>query len=263
MRKTKIILIIILFFIGSFSALKFTRSYFSDTEAVLGNSIQVGTWGEGEPTPTPTEEAPLPESTPTPTPTPESSVPTVTPTPTPIPVSPVAGSVVINELMWMGSVGNSDDEWIELRNTTGNTIDLSNWQITKWVAGTHEVLMLTIPSGKTIPANGYFLISHFNKDTSLINIDPDLVDDNVALNNSNLRIKLYKGDWTNSVNLVDTADDGDGNPLAGTDSANRQSMERKDDPLTGWQTCTNDACNDTTYWDAEGTNYGTPKAANL
>ena len=264
MRKTKIILIIILFFIGSFSALKFTRSYFSDTEKVLGNSIQVGVWGESSPEPTPTSEIPPSEPTPTPTPTPESSVPTATPTPTPIPVSPVAGSVVINELMWMGSTVSDSDEWLELRNTTGNPIDLSNWQITSLVGtGNTETLMLTIPSGKIISANGYFLISNFTKGTSAINVEPDLVDTDVVLRNSDLQIKLYKEIWTDSANLIDTADDGNGTPMAGFHGANEQSMERNNDPATGWKTCTNDACNDTTYWDTEGNNYGTPKAANL
>jgi len=174
-----------------------------------------------------------------------------------------AGSVVINEIMWMGSEGDSNDEWIELRNMTDHEIDLSNWQLTKWVSGTHEELMLTIPSGKTIAAHGYFLISNFGKVDSAISIDPDIIDTDVVLVNSDLQIKLYRGDWTNSANLIDTADDGNGNPLAGVNSTLKQSMERNNDPSSGWHTCDDAACNDTTYWDTGGSNYGTPKAANL
>lgn len=174
-----------------------------------------------------------------------------------------SSDIVINEIMWMGSSGNDSDEWIELRNTTSNPIDLSNWQITSLVGASNtETLMLTIPSGKTISANGYFLIAHFNKDTSAINVEPDLVDTHVVLRNSDLQIKLYKGTWTNSSNLIDIADDGNGTPLAGVNSTNKQSMERNND-LAGWHICTDSACNDTTYWDTEGNNYGTPKAANL
>ena len=226
------LLLIFLLGIGLFQ-IKPTNAYFSDVVVVGGNTFSMAdTW------------------------------------PSPPPTPPVAGSVVINELMWMGSVGNSNDEWIELRNTTGNLIDLSNWQITKWVAGTDEELMLTIPSGRTIPANDYFLISKLTKDASAVNVEPDLVDTHVVLRNSDLQIKLYKGIWTNSSNLIDTADDGSGTPLAGVDGANRQSMERNDTPGDGttsasWHTCINDACNDTAYWDTEGNNYGTPKAANL
>lgn len=179
------------------------------------------------------------------------------------------GDVVVNELMWMGSSGNSDDEWIELKNTTGNSIDLSNWQITKWVAGTHEELMLTIPSGRTISANGYFLISNFNQTNSAISVESDLVDSGVVLTNSDLRIKLYKSLWTDSANLIDTADDGSGTPLTGVNGPpDWKSMERNNTPGDGtssgsWHTCNDSACNNTTFWDVEGNNYGTPKAANL
>ena len=55
---------------------------------------------------------------------------------------------------------------------------------------------------------------------------------------------------------------------AGTNNKFKQSMERTDPLQEGtsygdWHTCIDDACNDTTYWDIEGDNYGTPKSANL
>ena len=40
-----------------------------------------------------------------------------------------AGDVVINEIAWMGTEASSGHEWIELYNTTGNDIDLTNWCI--------------------------------------------------------------------------------------------------------------------------------------
>ncbi|RLC79600.1 MAG: hypothetical protein DRJ03_23240, partial [Chloroflexi bacterium] len=40
-----------------------------------------------------------------------------------------AGDVVINEVAWMGTAANSSDEWIELYNTTGSSIDIGNWSI--------------------------------------------------------------------------------------------------------------------------------------
>lgn len=283
--KTKYLLMAVFLISCSLLLLKFTKSAFSDTEKIAGNSIQIGVWGEGVPTPTststptpttlpgqptPTLGEPTPvENTPTPTEEPISTpIPTNTSTPTPTntpgPTTPVAGDVVINELMWMGSTVSDSDEWLELRNTTGNSIDLSNWQVTSLVGtGSAETLMLTIPSGKTISADGYFLISNFTKGNSAINVEPDLVDTDVVLRNSDLQIKLYKGIWTDSANLIDTADDGSGTPMAGTNGTNNQSMERKNDPSTGWHTCTDAACNDTTYWDTEGINYGTPKAPNL
>ncbi len=54
-KKVKILAILFLLSCVSFLALHFSRAYFSDTEKVLGNTIQVGIWGT---TPTPT---PIPE----------------------------------------------------------------------------------------------------------------------------------------------------------------------------------------------------------
>ena len=176
------------------------------------------------------------------------------------------GDVVINELMWMGSFSSSDDEWIELKNTTSHEIDLSGWQITKWVAGTHEELILTIPNGKKIPANGYFLISNSDKATSKINVEPDLVDSSVVLVNNDLQIKLYDGTWNGGATLIDTADDGTGGPAAG-DNSNKFSMERNDTPGDGTQAANWHNCLDSSstglYWDAGATERGTPGAANL
>ena len=73
-------------------------------------------------------------SAPTPTPTPTSS-PSVTPSPTPSP-SPEPdgdtanlGDVLINEITWMGTASSANDEWIELYNTTNQTINLTGWTL--------------------------------------------------------------------------------------------------------------------------------------
>ena len=188
-----------------------------------------------------------------------------------------AGDVVINELMWMGSFLKPKDEWIELRNMTFNDIDLSGWQLTKLV--NQEKLMLTIPNDYILPANGFFLISNFDKNQSNINVVPDLIDNNIDLRNNNLQIKLYKGDWTNPSNLIDVADDGHGKPLAGFlgfFGVLHFSMERKDIPgdgtsVTNWHTCWDDSLEMKAYWDNliipppinESINRGTPGGRNL
>ena len=140
-------------------------------------------------------------------------------------------TVVINELLWMGSQASSADEWIELRNMTNAPIDVSNWTLTKKSSGL-EVAMLTIPAGKSIPANGYFLISNYaNTNTnSTLNIVPDVVTTDVALANTALQIKLY--DVTHV--LLDTADDGTGNPLAGSlDSGKKVYVSMERNPVPG------------------------------
>lgn len=140
-------------------------------------------------------------------------------------------SVVLNELMWMGSSRSPSDEWIELRNVTNDPVDLANWKLTKKSSGT-EVTMLSIPSGVIAP-QGYFLIANYanTQSTSVLDIEPDLVDSDVALANSAMQIKLY-----NAANeIVDVADDGTGNPLAGGYVAGSKyfSMERNSVPGDG------------------------------
>ena len=175
------------------------------------------------------------------------------------PASP--GDVVINELMWMGSTLSWADEWIELRNTTGSSIDLSNWDITRY-NGTEEELMLTIPAGKTIPAGGYFLISNYSSTNSKIDVTPDFVTTAVVLDNSKLQIKLYDGTWNGGGTLIDTADDGVGDPAAG-DNDNKYSMVRGSAPgnytpgdgtlASNWHT------SDRSFgWDSGATERGTP-----
>lgn len=121
-------------------------------------------------------------------------------------------SVVINELLWMGSPASSADEWIELRNLSESTVDLSGWKLTRKSSG-QEVAMLTIPSGKSIEPRGLFLIANFaaSSASTHLAIEPDVVDTAVSLLNSGLEVKLYDGAGT----LVDVADDGSGTPLAG------------------------------------------------
>ncbi|MBI4415258.1 MAG: lamin tail domain-containing protein, partial [Candidatus Kerfeldbacteria bacterium] len=97
--------------------------------------------------------------------------------------------VVINELMWMGSSLSSTDEWIELMNTTDQTIDLTGWRLTKLTSGT-ETTMLTIPAG-IIPPNGYFVVANDPAAVSRLALEPNIVDPSVSLVNSKLQIALY------------------------------------------------------------------------
>ncbi len=142
-------------------------------------------------------------------------------------------TVVISELLWMGSSTSSSDEWIELRNVTDQPIDLSGWKLSKKSNGT-ETDMLTIPAGKTIEPHGYWLISNYaaTNASSTLNIAPDVVDTAVVLANTALQVKLYDA----AAALIDVADDGSGNPVSGKyDSSNAvyYSMERNRTPGDG------------------------------
>lgn len=96
----------------------------------------------------------------------QSNTPPPLPTavPNPVPVK----SVVISEVAWMGTQANSSHEWIELFNTTRETIPLDGWRLVsfRW-SGTQFVKNLDIAlKGKISPrtstlqndTSGYFLL---------------------------------------------------------------------------------------------------------
>lgn len=158
-----------------------------------------------------------------------------------IQAEPEIPPVIINELAWAGSSSSSQDEWIELFNTTDEDIDLTGWQIIKDTSGdgSNETLVLEIEENledlqaNILVASGYFLIANndhehdFGDDKlSVLNVEPNYIASSITLSNSNLSIKLYDGQWDNGREIVDTAGDG-GIPLAGSNSA-KTSMERNE-----------------------------------
>ena len=177
------------------------------------------------------------------------------------------GDVVINELMWMGSDGNSDDEWIELRNMTDEDIDISNWRIENGGSGSGH---LQIPNGYSIEAEGYFLILKEKWDETAIDLDEDLGKDEGMTNVSSMDLK-NTGEKLVLENkqgdVIDTAWKNRAWP-AGENGDKKKSMERNDTPGDGtdgsdWHTCEDTSCNDVEFWkDADGKNYGTPLAEN-
>jgi hypothetical protein len=251
MKKISLIIILIISFL--FTRAQSTNSYFRSVGSPGQNIFSIidipSSTPEETPTPTPTG---TPEVTPTPT-------PSITPTPTP----DLYQSVVINEIMWMGSLNSTADEWIELRNMTDREIEIGQWKIENVTGSGND---LNIPANKKIPANGFFLIANYPSTAanSDLNVDPDEVNSNLEFHNSsNGNIVLKTKDGA----VIDRAK---GTPWAGgqTSSVSKKSMERNDIPGDGlsalnWHTCIDAACNDTVFWDFEGGNYGTPKAANL
>ena len=255
-----------MFFLASFLvtsvSLSGSQASFNDSESVLGSSVTAGYW-DVAPTPTLT-----PTSTPTATPTPSqeeeptpTATPTSTPSPTPTEVGP--GDVVVNEVMWMGSVNSTADEWIELRNTTSSPIDVGQWTLDN-VEDT-ATRVVHIPGSQNIPANGFLVISNYNKNNanSDLSVDVDVVANLSLLNSGNGHLILKDSDG----NIIDQAK-GDVWPT-GVNSTQKKSMERNDVPGDGllaasWHTCIDSGCNDGIYWDtSDGNNYGTPGSANL
>ncbi|OGZ67518.1 MAG: hypothetical protein A3C58_02080 [Candidatus Staskawiczbacteria bacterium RIFCSPHIGHO2_02_FULL_34_10] len=140
--------------------------------------------------------------------------------------------IIINEIAWMGNTNSINNEWIELKNTTSNIINLDGWLLK-----TTDNKIKVYLTGQ-IPIQGFYLLERTDDD-SVPNITADFIYKG-ALNNSGQSLELYD----NANNLI--------NDLAFTlnwpagDNTTKQTMERTD---TGaWQT--SDSPN------------GTPKAKN-
>jgi hypothetical protein len=170
-----------------------------------------------------------------------------------------SNAVVINEIMWMGSTVSPADEWIELRNTTSDPIDLTGWRIDGAGSGSDPITLTG-----TIPANGFFLITNLPTNASSIrdNISADQVVGNMSLDNQGEQLTLRNA----SAVIIDQTPTGTW--AAGENGADKKSMERNDAPGDGsdaasWHTCEDSVCHSTLYWDSDGHDFGTPKGANL
>ncbi len=163
------------------------------------------------------------------------------------------GSVVINEIAWMGTAADYNDEWIELYNTTDQSIDLTGWTL---VADDGSP---SINLSGVIPARGYFLLERSDDDT-VSDIPADQIYTG-ALGNDPGAETLRLKDTTNQV--IDTAN-ADGGAWPAGDNDTKQTMERIDPwaPDTDDNWATNDGITRNGL-DANGNPInGTPKATN-
>jgi hypothetical protein len=135
-----------------------------------------------------------------------------------------ASSVVINEVAWAGTTDNSNDEWIELYNTTSQTVDLSNWYIED-----DYVDKYIIVSG-TIPAHGYFLIEDSENTVSGVAADA-VIPLSLANSGDSLILKNASGTVIDSVNST-------GGAWYAGNSTSKATMERID-PLVGVDSAAN------------------------
>ena len=123
--------------------------------------------------------------------------------------------VVINEIAWMGTEADSNDEWIELYNPTGSSIDLSGWNLIA------DETAPNISLSGTIPAGGYFLLERTD-DTTISDITADLIYTGAMVNGGEV-LRLYDNSATPVE--IDTANISGGAWLAG-DNTTKASMER-------------------------------------
>ncbi|MDD3067177.1 MAG: hypothetical protein PHO48_05120, partial [Candidatus Gracilibacteria bacterium] len=174
----------------------------------------------------------------------------------------VGGGLIVNEISWGGSSGKAADEWIELRNLSGNALNFATNYYCIYVGGSK----LTDLTG-SIAGSGYYLISQYAETSanSALNVTPNLIPASwVALPDTALQISLYSSlDATcnNSDSLLDRADDGVGIPFAGN-TTTPATMERNASvgigtTATSWHTAAASQGFDNTN------QKGTPLSANI
>ena len=135
---------------------------------------------------------------------------------------------MINEVAWAGTAASVNDEWIELRNNTTATIDLSRW-VLQALDGTPRIAL----KGK-LKAHGLFLLERTD-DTTVSDIKADQIYSG-ALENNNEILQLLDPD--NKV--IDTININGGAWPSGS-SVTYGSMERRgviSDSDTAWITNT-------------------------
>ncbi len=168
-----------------------------------------------------------------------------------LPLSAVAAStpprVVISEVNWAGSSISNADEWLELQNLEGETIDLSGWSIAG--AGASGAA-LTLPAGASIHSGETYLISNYDAAHSALAVEPDFVTTSVSLSNAALQLTLK----TNEGLVADTVGDGKA-PSAGSSQAPFASMVKTSDR---WATATTSK-----NFDAGAQALGTPGVADI
>lgn len=123
--------------------------------------------------------------------------------------------VVIHEIAWMGTLSDAADEWIELYNPTGDTVDLNGWTL-QALDGTPSIALRG-----TIAPYGTFLLER-SDDGTISDIPADQIYTG-SLGNSGETLVLRDV----SGAIVDTAN-GDGGPWPAGDAVARRSMERID-----------------------------------
>ena len=132
----------------------------------------------------------------------------------------VSAQVLINEIAWMGTTVSANDEWIELKNTSDQSINLGGWQL-QATDGSPAISL----AGE-IQANGYYLLERTDDD-SVPGIPADLIYSG-SIGNSGENFQLLDA----VGNLMDEAPFA--NDWPGGDNATKQTLEKSS--LETWAT---------------------------
>ena len=121
-------------------------------------------------------------------------------------------TVLINEVAWMGTAQSASDEWMELRNNSGDEARLSGWQL----MDQDEDIKIIFEAKDIIPAGGLYLLERTD-DTSVPAIKADRIYGG-SLSNSGMWLRLFDKD----CRLADEV-----NALAGWDKFGGDNKEKR------------------------------------
>lgn len=181
-----------------------------------------------------------------------------------------AQPVVLNELSYFGTPASPDDEWIELYNRTGGTINLSGW--TLYAGDGTPYLQL---SG-SVAGGGYYLIERKNSgetneatESPIADVTADLwtsFGNGLDNGGEHLYLSYYSGTATSTIDEMDFSACGGWCGIGG--GGNYLSMERKSPDVSGltdsgWAANRGDRTDIKNGHDQSGTALrATPKAKN-
>lgn len=148
-------------------------------------------------------------------------------------VSTFNSPVVINEVAWAGTEGNSSDEWIELYNNADYDIALSNWFFEAGDGAPY------IPLSGLIKAKDYYLIER-SDDNTISDITADLIapfsgaGNGSGLSNGGEVLMLsYKEEGRATTTIDKVAVSNNGGRWIGGSTYEYQTMERIDSIVSG------------------------------
>ncbi|MBI4992230.1 MAG: lamin tail domain-containing protein [Candidatus Harrisonbacteria bacterium] len=131
--------------------------------------------------------------------------------------TPSHQKLLINEVAWMGGFSSANDEWTELKNISGDDLDISSWQL----LDKDEQIKIVFPGGAKLSSGGFMLLERTNDD-SVSGLAANLIYAG-ALSNANEGLRLFDPD----CNLVDEVLAASDWPSG--DAAARKTMERGSD----------------------------------
>ena len=130
--------------------------------------------------------------------------------------------VIFNEIAWMGTPSSSTAEWMEIKNVSANTIDVSGWKL----MDTSGKLVMQFLAGDTIASGGLRVLVRGSASTSMTSVT---------------NAEIYSGDLVNTgdvlalvdsqCNVSDYLDASHGWPDG--NNTTKQTMERDADGI-GW-----------------------------